>query len=327
MITMWNGYYEDVDLAFIKAITNLHVGSGKSGEAVDLPIQRDSFGFPVIYASSLKGAIKSYIYRKYNKDAAEVLLGPDEAGDFASPISITDAYLLAFPARSLKGVYCYLTCPFLLKRFKEYLEILGIKNELQQIIKEFENLKENKGFCNDPSQLTIDSNNILINEELLVPIEKSDYAEELRKKFNLDKELVIINDDDCLEQATRSLIRLTRVKLNRSAKTVEAGPWTEEYIPSKTLFFSMVFYSNIKKIIEYRIEYYNKKKRESNKQDEILDFDKKINNLKDLNEKIKDGKPKNFFRENLGLLIIGGHETIGSGLVKINFFSEEQQTG
>jgi CRISPR/Cas system CMR subunit Cmr4 (Cas7 group RAMP superfamily) len=89
----------------------------------------------------------------------------------------------------------------------------------------------------------------------------------------------------------------------------------------------MVFYSNIKKIIEYRIEDYNKKKRESNKQDEILDFDKKINNLKDLNEKIKDGKPKNFFRENLGLLIIGGHETIGSGLVKINFFSEEQQTG
>jgi CRISPR/Cas system CMR subunit Cmr4 (Cas7 group RAMP superfamily) len=68
----------------------------------------------------------------------------------------------------------------------------------------------------------------------------------------------------------------------------------------------MVFYSNIKKIIE--------KKYGSNKQNEILN-------------EIKDGKPKNFFRENLGLLIIGGHETIGSGLVKINFFPEEQQTG
>ncbi|MGC9069534.1 MAG: type III-B CRISPR module RAMP protein Cmr4 [Thermoprotei archaeon] len=106
---MWKGYYENADLIFIKAITNLHVGTGKGGETVDLPIQRDSFGFPMIYSSSLKGAIKSYIYHKYNNDVAEVLLGPDEAGDFASPVSITDAYLLAFPARSLRGVYCYLS--------------------------------------------------------------------------------------------------------------------------------------------------------------------------------------------------------------------------
>jgi CRISPR-associated protein Cmr4 len=305
---MWKGYYEDADLVFIKTITNLHVGSGKGGEAVDLPIQRDSFGFPVIYSSSLKGAIKSYIYRKYNRDIAEVLLGPDEAGDFASPISITDAYLLVFPARSLKGVYCYLTCPFLLKRFKEYLEIVGIERELQQIIEKFEDLKENKGFCNDPSQLTIDGNNILINEELLIPVEKDNNVENLRKRFNLDKELVIINDDDCLEQATRSLIRLTRVKLNRSAKTVESGPWTEEYIPSKTLFFSAVFYSSIEKIM--------KKKYKDNEQKQ-----------KEINSKIKDGKPENFFRENLNLLIIGGHETIGSGLVKVTFLSEGQQMG
>jgi CRISPR-associated protein Cmr4 len=47
-------------LVFIEALTPLHPGAGRSVEGLaDLPVQRDEFGFPTIWASSLKGAIKS----------------------------------------------------------------------------------------------------------------------------------------------------------------------------------------------------------------------------------------------------------------------------
>jgi len=54
------GNYNTADLVFVRAITNLHPGTGRGGEVVDLPVQRDQFKFPMIYGSSLKGAIKGY---------------------------------------------------------------------------------------------------------------------------------------------------------------------------------------------------------------------------------------------------------------------------
>jgi CRISPR-associated protein Cmr4 len=310
-IVMWKGYYENADLIFIKAITNLHVGTGKGGETVDLPIQRDSFGFPMIYSSSLKGAIKSYIYHKYNNEIAEMLLGPDEAGDFASPVSITDAYLLAFPARSLKGVYCYLTCPFLLKRFKEYLGIVNKGQDLQQIIdKIVGSVTGDKGISDDSKDLYIDANNIVINEELIIPVEDNNAVSELKKRLpDIDKELVVINDDDCLMQATRSMIRLTRVRLNRSTKTVDEGPWTEEYIPPKTLLFSIIFSKSALKDIPEYIRMKLEKKNAEYKQKVY----EKI-------QEIQRSGYSMFLKNNLDVLIIGGHETIGSGLVKFYFW-------
>jgi CRISPR-associated protein Cmr4 len=299
---MWEGYYESVNLVFIKSITNLHVGTGRGGEVVDLPVQRDSFGFPVIYSSSLKGALKSYIYHKNGKGIAEILLGPDDAGDFASPISLTDAYLLAFPARSLKGVYCYLTCPFLLKRYKEYLKIIDKDQDLQQIIdKVIDTVTKDKGISYDSKNLLIDDNRAIINEELVIPIEENKDLLELKQRLpEIDKELVVIDDDNCLVQVIRSIIRLARVRLNRSAKTVESGPWTEEYIPSKTLFFSIIFSRKISEEIRKKIE---NKEKEKQKIQEII-------------EKIQREGSYTFLKENLKVLIIGGHETIGSGLVK-----------
>jgi CRISPR-associated protein Cmr4 len=289
------GKYFSADLVIMKSITNLHVGTGKGGEVVDLPIQRDSYGFPTIYSSSLKGAIKSYVYH-LNGKFADVLFGPDESGEFSSPISLTDAFLLAFPARSLKGVYCYLTCPFLLKRFKEFADLIGY-----QFGEKIEKLIENPPgiACDQSANLKID-NKIIINEELeLKNVQDNEIVKELRSLLGLDKELLIINDNECLQQAERSLIRLTRVKLNRESKTVGAGPWTEEYVPSKTIFF-FVFYFSLPSTST--IEKYSEDiKRALNK-------DQSKMNVNDI---------VSYIHNNLKVLIIGGHETIGSGIVSL----------
>jgi CRISPR-associated RAMP protein, Cmr4 family len=305
------GKYSAYDIFLIKTKTNLHVGTGKGGEIVDLPIQRDSYGFPTIYSSSLKGAIKSYIHFKDGNKIAELLFGSDESGEFASTVALTDAYLLAFPARSLKGVYCYLTSPLLLRRFKEYADM--VKYKLDEKIENL--IKEGKtNVCDQIDAISIESDNkkiVVINEELILEnLNKNDKVGELKKALDLDKELIIIEDDDALQQAERSLIRLTRVKLNRSSKTVESGrsPWTEEYAPPKTIFFTTVFYS--KPPASLLAKY---------KENEKI-FEKfKIKNIEEINEiKIRE-----YLSENLRFLIIGGHETIGSGIVEFKSLTKK----
>jgi CRISPR-associated protein Cmr4 len=134
--------YASADVIIIESVTHLHVGSGKvSGEA-DLPVQRDEYGYPCIYSSSLKGALKSalsYAAAKALKDKnqekwkilVQALMGPDPEPEesFESSIALLDARLLAMPVRSLKGVYAYVTTPTLLRRFSEYLELaINVRN-------------------------------------------------------------------------------------------------------------------------------------------------------------------------------------------------------
>lgn len=299
------GHYETADLVFIRTITNLHPGVGKTGEIVDLPVQRDQFDFPMVYASSLKGAIKSYLWQ-INESLANILLGKDESPDFASPISITDAFLLAFPARSLKGVYCYLTSPLLLKRFKEYLSLINPNLEIIKVIdgiisklNEITVKNRNIGLCDSSKNLVIlDNNKAVINETLILTLMEDNDVSKLKNEFNLDKELVVAPDDICKDQVVKSLIRLTRVKLKRELKTVDAGPWTEEYIPSKTLLFTVAFYSKMT----------NKLKKEL----ELLLKEKELSNLDNLGTIFRDKLHDKY-------LIIGGNETIGSGIINITF--------
>ncbi|RLI32648.1 type III-B CRISPR module RAMP protein Cmr4, partial [Candidatus Bathyarchaeota archaeon] len=50
------GSYKIGDLVLVRAVTMLHPGIGRSGAVVDLPVQKDNLGFPMIFSSSLKGA-------------------------------------------------------------------------------------------------------------------------------------------------------------------------------------------------------------------------------------------------------------------------------
>lgn len=49
------------------AITPVHVGMGRAPGVVDLPFQRDSIGYPIVYGSSFKGVLKSTLMSKNNK--------------------------------------------------------------------------------------------------------------------------------------------------------------------------------------------------------------------------------------------------------------------
>ncbi len=104
--------------------TPLHVGAGASVGAIDQPIQRERHtGFPIIPASSLKGSFAD-AWNERNGDGklkrsadGKWLFGETEAENaFAGALQFSEARLLAFPIRSAKGSFAWITCPLMLQR-------------------------------------------------------------------------------------------------------------------------------------------------------------------------------------------------------------------
>ena len=118
--------------------TPLHVGAGASVGAIDQPVQRERHtGFPIIPASSLKGSFADQwnaglvanqsgeegstkrVRVGKNGDIATAawLFGSDsDKPAFAGALLFSEARLLAFPIRSAKGSYAWITCPLMLQR-------------------------------------------------------------------------------------------------------------------------------------------------------------------------------------------------------------------
>jgi CRISPR-associated protein Cmr4 len=104
--------------------TPLHVGAGASVGAIDQPIIRERHtGFPVIPGSSIKGVLAScepFTGRNDKGEYERTPLGNAIFGkqDDAGKLTFGEAKILAFPVRSAKGSFAYITCPLALERFR-----------------------------------------------------------------------------------------------------------------------------------------------------------------------------------------------------------------
>ncbi len=111
-------------LFHLHALSALHCGTGQSVGVVDLPIARArSSGLPQVPGSSLRGVWRAHMESLHERGRdVEALFGPrnisDNAGAFAGALAVGDAHLLTLPVRSLAGVICHVTCPFILRRYR-----------------------------------------------------------------------------------------------------------------------------------------------------------------------------------------------------------------
>lgn len=126
-------------LLYLFTRTPLHVGAGASVGAIDQPIIRERHtGFPVIPGTALKGVladghlqrtadgqlVKDEKGRSLRTDAGRQLFGKqdheinkDESG-LSGSVSFGEAKLLAFPVRSARGCFAWLTSPLALRRWQ-----------------------------------------------------------------------------------------------------------------------------------------------------------------------------------------------------------------
>lgn len=349
----------------MRAVTPLHVGVGRAGKFVDLPVQRDEFGYPCIYSSSLKGALKTALLNGFLKELRDIskarkavtsLLGPEpgEGENFESSIAILDAYLLAMPVRSLMGVYAYVTSPHLLKIFVERCYLLealasekseGIGGLCRKLESELWGLSpENDkaicmGGCESIKVKEFAGKAVLAEESFLTitTIEEKAKIEglmELVKSVGLEKPLLIVDDDVAKELIERGVVRATRIKLEREKKTSE-GLWTEEYLPKSTILHTMFLYKRPS---------CRPQQSSTGPEDVIKNYLQCLNELGLVNKefKVEDRNPldlqnaivkevaktlrENIIKEKLkNYMVLGGHETVGRGIVKLQFLEAVKQ--
>jgi CRISPR-associated protein Cmr4 len=236
------------ELLYLHAITSLHPGSGTALGVVDLPVQRERHtGWPVIPGSSIKGVLRDACRRN---SAAESLLeaafGPAriESGSdtaFAGALSLTDARILAFPVRSLKGVFAWVTCPQALRRWRRDAALAGTKVELPDL-----DVTEGKALAAAGTPL-LATGKIVLEEFVFdhLPMDLSFFPAIPAE----DRSRVVVLDDSDFTHFARHATEVTaRIKLNHDTKTVDKGAlFYQEFLPAETLLYSLVLGSPSRK--------------------------------------------------------------------------------
>ncbi len=322
--------YRKSNILFLMTSTPLHAGSGSDLGIVDLPIQRERHtGFPKIEASSLKGAIRENfesidkfdvsektieINKKASNKDLYLVFGPEGDDVHAGAIGFSDARLLLFPVKSMKGVFAWITCPKVLEQFKRDMKIAGIEVSIPQ----FDKIEDNTCYSNSN---TLVFNNKLVLEEYTFGVKKitqnfkiadKDFGTWLSENFakstqwakKIKTDIVILNNDDFKDFVELSTEVITRTKINNKTGTVESGAlFTEEYLPAETFMYSLAFSSDL---------FLNNDLRKKTYSDSKLVGLKSTNEAEVVMEFLKKGLDKlnNFIQ-------IGGNSTLGKGLTHI----------
>ncbi len=282
-------------LWFIHAQTGLHPGSGTALGTVDLPVQRERHTqWPVIPGSTLKGILRDACRRTAGNDEhLFAAFGPEtaDADKHAGAISLTDARILAFPVRSLKGVFAWVTCPAVLERLHRDVSLGGDANGPKLPADPPE---KGKALCRHDSPLLVDGDKLVFEEFEFQQTGSADgladwiaeraVNDEFTSK-RLKSHLVVLHDDDFTHFVRHATEVVARVGLDYERKTVKKGAlFYEEFLPAETLFYSVVLASA--------------SRRDGHGNDGSA-------NLKYLSEHLP------------AILQIGGDETIGKGLCAV----------
>ena len=240
----------DARLLFIHALTGLHPGAGTAPGVVDLPVQRERHTrWPLIPGSSLKGVLRSACRTQLEREDLRAAFGPEtaNAGDFGGALSITDARLLAFPVRSLRGVFAWVTCRPALDRFARDAQLLvGI-----DCVPAAPEVERGKAACSGEGLLIADR--LVLEEFEYEPLPESDAASAVAcwlsdhvlcdeaTRRRLQRNLVVLHEDDFTWFVRHATEIVARVGLDYKTKTVKDGAlFYEEFLPAETIFHATV---------------------------------------------------------------------------------------
>ena len=294
----------DKTLLFIHALTGLHPGSGTALGVVDLPVQRERHThWPLIPGSSLKGVIRAECGRLASDHHDENILAafgpePGAASDHAGAIALSDARILAFPVRSLTGVFAWVTCPAVLGRLSRDLGLVGGGG-----FPTVPSPKKDTAACTADSPLIAHDGRLMLEEfEFSCDGDAGEIAnwiaaravDDEGTKGRLRSHLAILHDDDFTHFVRNATEVVARVGLDYERKTVRPGAlFYEEYLPAETLFYSLVLCSDSRRP------------------------GSQLSSAADILKWLRD-------RE-LEVLQIGGGETVGKGFCAVCFGDPEKE--
>ncbi len=245
--------------------TPLHVGCGSSVGAVDQPVSRERHTrFPVIPGSSLKGVLAD-LWLEVGKDVeietdkkgntnyvrikdsdARKILGDNSSDNDASAGSllIGEGKLLAFPVRSAKHCFAWITCPLVLKRFAadKRLTALGVPEKVEN------------GKAMAPEGLRINGSVVFEEYPLasLQPVPQS-IIDEFAKisgeptwKDEVKDRLAIVSDEMFAYFAENACEIANHNRIDDVSGVVANGAlFSQENVPSETMFYAVFNSRNV----------------------------------------------------------------------------------
>ena len=250
-------------LFHLHALSALHAGTGQAVGAVDLPIAREkASNLPYLPGSSLKGVLRDQFAEQVagsppaDKDPPtlqSILFGPERINKnedaFAGALAVNDARLLLFPVRSMAGVMAWATCPFILRQYRQTLEIAGVKPPAEVPTLSSGNAAVVEIGC----VLMLAENALLLDDldlEATVSASATAWAEHFRKTLfgaddeaqrHFDPRFVILADDDFSFLANTSTEVRARIRINDDTGTVDDGAlWYEENLPAESVLFGLI---------------------------------------------------------------------------------------
>lgn len=238
-------------LFHLHALSALHCGTGQSVGVVDLPIARArATQLPIVPGSSLRGVLRQEIEAK-DSDLAKALFGPRAIGSgdpsFAGALAVGDAHLLALPVRALAGILCWVTSPFVLRRYARDLGQSGLA--LPSAIPQP---------ADDQRALVpTDSVNLmggtLVLEDLDLKADADDdtrqWAETIATRIHPDDDSgradfiarFAVLPDSILGYLSETATELrTRISIDQASGTVKPGAlWFEEHLPAEAVLWGV----------------------------------------------------------------------------------------
>ena len=224
------------------AETSIHAGAGQSVGAIDLPIMREAHSdWPCIYGSAMKGALRARAedHQMRNVDS---IFGPDtkNASDFAGALTVCDARLLLLPVRSLTGHFKWVTCPDLLRRFRDDFERFGIPSTKFAVPDPQTNRVLLPKASQNSTTLFLEEFRLMVDVEpmadlldALAPLIPDPTGRDL-----LQRQLALVDNDLFSYLARYALPVAAHVRIDNETKTVAPGAlWYEESLPAETLLY------------------------------------------------------------------------------------------
>lgn len=325
---------------FLHFLSSLHAGSGNDLGYVDLPIQRERHtGYPKVEASGIKGCLReafesiikkengklvyaikkedSPLFKKFPelKEKPDIYyrstllaFGPEDAGHnaFAGALGFSDARILLFPVKSMKDVFVYVSSPYVLKRFRDDLQICADTGQINFNFSVLESVEESSVA---DEKITVkqpdDKEHYVILEEYSIPVKVKKETAVLAKWLGkllgikeLEKRLVIVPDEEFQTFTSLFTEVITRTRIDNRTGTVQTGAlFNEEYLPAETVLYILAFSSPV-----------------FNDEKEIFKANNSIKEEQKVLEFFTQGSPS--------VIQIGANATLGKGIARLIHWKE-----
>ena len=233
--------------------TPLHIGCGSSVGAVDQPVARERHTrFPIIPGSAVKGVLADLWTENHERtEEGKLYFGEDDckADARSGTMAFGEARLLAFPVRSAKGCFAFVTSPLCLERYKRDA---GLELHVPE-------LKDGQT-CLAGTDVTFDDRNAVVLEEYRFektgefPAEWSEKLCALADDAVLNggkNRFVLVHDEDMSFFAENACQISQHVSIDSKTGTAAEGKlFNQEEVPSETLFYAPL--TELRTDVEYK---------------------------------------------------------------------------